>query len=578
NHTFYGDFDNDGTFTGSGNILFSPGAPFSSSASISLLGSSFSSIGQVEFGGNVPITLTGGAATFEELVISNSHASGITAPSSWTINNDLLISSGSIFNTGSATTHTIAENLINNGTLNGQTSLIEFTGDTVSVDGVGENRFEDVKVSASTLLALNNDIQVYSDLIVDGLLDTSGSTIEFLGTGASTISGTADSIVMNELKTSKTGGAQTTLSIPVIITGNLEMNSGNFLTDATNLLIINDNATASSGSDTSFVVGPMKKIGNDTFDFPLGDSIVWARLGISAPSSVTDEFTAQYHFQGFTDTLTMATSPTPVLNNVSSMEYWTCDRTVGSSNVKVELYWQNRFLSGVDSVNADLVVARWNGTAWENAGQSIAQGDFMGSVTSNTVTSFSPFTLGSLNYGFNYLPVEFLSFEAELNDNKTVDLRWETASEINNDFFIIERSIDGIDFDEIERVDGAGTSTKALSYKIVDYNPVLGINYYRIKQIDFDGNSSYSNIEFVQVTNSLNEVLIYPNPANDVLNIELNAKNGNILVYSQLGILLESRVIKNGVTSLDISNYSSGVHVVVISVDGKNQVYRFSKI
>ena len=92
----------------------------------------------------------------------------------------------------------------------------------------------------------------------------------------------------------------------------------------------------------------------------------------------------------------MAVVPTPVLNNVSSLEYWTCDRVAGSSKVLVSLYWEDRYKSGIDSVTSDLVVARWNGSAWENAGHTAITGDFSGNVTSDSVANFSPFTFGSL--------------------------------------------------------------------------------------------------------------------------------------------------------------------------------------
>ena len=126
------------------------------------------------------------------------------------------------------------------------------------------------------------------------------------------------------------------------------MTSGYFNTDATNLIIVSDDATSTEGNDTSFVDGPMRKVGNDTFVYPLGDGSVWARLQISAPSNASDAFTAEYFFTPYTDTTTMALSPSPILNNVSKIEYWTsrpnhrklkrrCDPSLGGQRQKRDI-------------------------------------------------------------------------------------------------------------------------------------------------------------------------------------------------------------------------------------------------
>lgn len=110
------------------------------------------------------------------------------------------------------------------------------------------------------------------------------------------------------------------------------------------------------------------------------------------------------------------------------------------------------------------------------------------------------------------LPIELVSFEAHINEN-VVDIKWVTASESNNDFFTIERSKDGQTIEEVEIVDGAGTSTSILTYFIKDYEPWIGISYYRLKQTDFDGRFSYS--EWVPVDYDGQNgpgIELFPNP------------------------------------------------------------------
>ena len=114
------------------------------------------------------------------------------------------------------------------------------------------------------------------------------------------------------------------------------------------------------------------------------------------------------------------------------------------------------------------------------------------------LNSFSNFT-GAGNS--SPLPIQLLSFNA-IKNNQQVDCKWSTAIEFNNDYFTIERSDDALTFYPIGIVDGAGTSNMILNYQFSDINPLNGINYYRLRQTDFDGHSTWSEIESV----NMNEV------------------------------------------------------------------------
>jgi hypothetical protein len=96
-----------------------------------------------------------------------------------------------------------------------------------------------------------------------------------------------------------------------------------------------------------------------------------------------------------------------------------------------------------------------------------------------------------------------------------VELTWTTASETNNDFFTIERSKNGIDFKALAQVPGAGNSNQILNYKLIDDQPYEGISYYRLKQTDFDGKFTFSEIRTINLynTNNQNTLSIYPNPS-----------------------------------------------------------------
>lgn len=97
------------------------------------------------------------------------------------------------------------------------------------------------------------------------------------------------------------------------------------------------------------------------------------------------------------------------------------------------------------------------------------------------------------------MPIELESFEAVILENTDVQLNWITLSELNNDYFNIERSNDGTNWKSIAKLDAAGDSQERKYYSFLDKTPNSEINYYRLKQTDFDGAFTYSNIESVRI-------------------------------------------------------------------------------
>lgn len=579
-HTFYGNFTNNGTVNSSGKLKFTPGTPFSASATIKLDGVSFVSSGEVEFAGTAPITIQQVNPSLNIVNITNTHSSGVAAPGAWTIAEELRIGSGAIFYAGSYS-HLVSGSVLNNGTLEGQTSTMRFDGTGAELNGLGTYDFNNIKIEAAGDLTLNRGITVFQNFILDGAFDGSDRSVKFTGSSGSTISGAAGLVTFGDMEQEKSGVAPTLLSVPILITGDLQLTSGKIMTTATNILSIAEDGTASSGNATSFVSGPMKKIGDDAFVFPVGKGNAWARIGISAPSSVTDEFTAQYFNAAYSNTTSMATTPSPVLNHVSVIEYWTCDRTVGTSNVTVTLYWENS-TSGATKFTSDLVVARWNGTAWENKGQSAITGSTPGNVTSNTVTSFSPFTFGSLTSGpLNPLPVTMLSFEGSLNADKKVDLQWKTATEINTDYFTVEKSRDGVNFSQLTIVDAAGNSNDVRKYAMIDPLPYANVTYYRLKITDLDGQSTYSNV--VAIVNNEISVLgitAYPNPSNGILNLNMNTggEQGSIIIRNTMGDEVMRKSMDAGAMQLDLSALGKGIYTITLETASGTYTCRINKI
>nr|MDQ3048936.1 T9SS type A sorting domain-containing protein [Bacteroidota bacterium] len=133
-----------------------------------------------------------------------------------------------------------------------------------------------------------------------------------------------------------------------------------------------------------------------------------------------------------------------------------------------------------------------------------------------------------VDYLASPLPVTLLSFTAKLESQSRVVFDWATASQTNNDFFSIEKTTDGIHFETIAVVDGAGTSNQTLTYTTNDEQPSKGVSYYRLRQTDFDGQSEAFGMEEIRIGMEETEFVVYPNPFNGLdLSISITTHANN---------------------------------------------------
>lgn len=133
------------------------------------------------------------------------------------------------------------------------------------------------------------------------------------------------------------------------------------------------------------------------------------------------------------------------------------------------------------------------------------------------------------------LDIELLTFEAQQEDGGVI-LIWKVATETDNDFMAIERSNDGQTFVEVGQVKGRGTTLIPYTYNYVDYSASEGVNYYRLRQVDFDKSVQYSKIIAVNAPGS-NDIFAFPNPTKDKLYIQYDRSKGegNVYLYDALG-------------------------------------------
>lgn len=220
--------------------------------------------------------------------------------------------------------------------------------------------------------------------------------------------------------------------------------------------------------------------------------------------------------------------------------------------------------------------------AWDASTGVFYTGDEVFTYTN----SFLPFPPGpdgncdTLDYsGQSSLPVEFSYIHAENRGGK-VAVEWATATEINSDYMEIQRSRNFANFETIGRVDAAGTSESLVEYYFQDAAPLVGENYYRVKQVDYDGRVMYSGIVLARVGGSAEQgrLRIFPNPASGSVNLSLddnwNAESVEVTLVNAIGREVKRwRQATGGTENLQLGGLPAGLYLVRAS-DGKRKMTR----
>jgi hypothetical protein len=223
----------------------------------------------------------------------------------------------------------------------------------------------------------------------------------------------------------------------------------------------------------------------------------------------------------------------------------------------------------------------FTGSSAELSAAKLAQIYFTNPSNSNTYTA-TQLSTGEI-VPTAALPVELLEFKATPNSAaKSVDLLWVTASEINNDYFVIERSTNANDWLPLDSVDGAGNSNAVLSYHYPDNNPFSGTSYYRLKQVDFNGTTEYSNIEVVNFE-GLEIVSLFPNPSNGEVSISIKSSATGTLelkAYDSVGKLVSNEVfqVNEGVSNITTQINAADGRYFISAMMSNGQFYDYDVI
>jgi hypothetical protein len=304
------------------------------------------------------------------------------------------------------------------------------------------------------------------------------------------------------------------------------------------------------------------------FDVTLGDC--WINISNLTPNG---------SFNGFYNTLgdwmsTIGGGTPNVLN-------WTFDNfdnstwgdgSVGAYNCNLYTFCYTADVDPTCNVNTGLQ----NSISGTDDGVGAGGG---GAVNANNIT------IGSTSP--TVLPIELLSFSASLKERDgryAVILNWRTSTEINNDYFTVERSVDGSEYEEIFTTPAAGNSSDINNYFGVDEAPYEGVSYYRLKQTDFDGKFEYFDIVPVNISN-ITDLKIYPNPVRSEMTVSMKAKLDNsvvsINIYNTQGELIihQNNILNEGMNDvqIDMGKYAQGLYFISLEHDGVKKHLKFSK-
>jgi len=517
------------------------------------------------------------------------------------------------------------------GNANFNLNFIGTSRQFVSGNGLGDFNTQNITIDNSAGVVLSTAVNLYGPLAQGTLTLTSGifstSTNLTLGSKSAisrsggSLSGTPNfsastdvtytgsnpittgpelpgSAGLNNLTINCSGGV--TLGSATTCNGTtFTLTSGKLTTTATNLLTLGSTTTASGGSASSFVNGPMAQTIASTsltsLTFPIGKVTAYRPVtlavtqGAATPTTYTAEvFNSAPVANGIPGTL----GPT-----ISTVRYWSIvgnpTTSVTSSTVQITY--------GADdgaTDNANLRIAQGPSTGggeWVDLGGTVTTGTI---TSTNALTDFSTntvYTLANTTTGTNPLPVELTSFTALAGKN-SVELAWNTATEVNNFGFDIERKTANSqqltannqslisNWTKVGFVNGHGTTNAPQGYSFTDASARVGKYSYRLKQIDHNGNFVYS--QTVEATVSIMPGTIwldnnYPNPFNPSTKISfvLGTKgHATLKVYSLLGqevATLADGEFNDGeiqTFTFDASKYSSGIYYYQLKSGNGTQI------
>lgn len=525
----------------------------------------------------------------------------------------LTISSGASLIINSGRTLTLLGDYANEGISGTGSGTLLMAGSALQL---AEGPVTHFSVSNSAGILMSDNLEISGVLILAaGILDINGheltikgivnpvgghlggnssSTLVIEGSGdAGVISFGEGAATLRRFRINRTSQGSVMLGSDLTITDRLMLNNGVITTGENILTVTNTSPTNAiiGYANNSYVNGHLRRYVNTTgsYNFPVGsdEEHQLIRIDLNYSSGIT--YLDASFTKAITGTLPNFTMGTERVTEILNNGIWTVSPdAVNSVNYDVSIVARGHGNGRASHLEHTLIKRDNSASPWGSYGVHNSEwvtGNNNGPITAKRagLTGFSDFGVGLMS---STLPVTLVSFTAEQHELGVV-LHWATASEVNNDFFEIDRSADGEVFDLIGRVYGRGTSNERQDYTYLDEHRLSGSYYYRLSQTDFDGTREVFRPVYVTIPDheEVSELLIYPNPvskSNGVVYLELSNLNltatgsHKVFITNCLGqkallhTFLPSETI--GTISLPLgTGIEKGIYF--ITLQGKNEAY-----
>jgi hypothetical protein len=463
----------------------------------------------------------------------------------------------------------------------------DYNGNAHFERGIGGFSSPNFFVAHNGLNTFSGDIEIIgggAPSTVTILFGAGNGTVLLDGTGTQNIKRVNPGFIppasVQRLSVNKPSG-NVILDTDVNIFTNLTMTNGLVNSFAGKTFVMQNGSSSNLGSTASYVNGPIRYIHANTvavaLNLPIGKGAAYRPAILN--TTHTDASSVTYTAEVINSSAqALSYSMPPTINLVSKVRYWQIDRDAIGNLLGAQL---SAFYDADDGVtnpaNLSLAKTIGAGTSWNDIGGT-GSAAVTGSITSTTFTTFGKFALANKIAGTNPLPIELLKFEA-FPINKSVILNWQTATEKNNRYFTVERSSEGVLFEEVAVVEAFGNSNELRNYEIVDQTPYENVSYYRLKQTDADGTNKTFKVIAVDITPK-NSFEILPNPSDGefeivmknspkgIIEVMIRDFKGSIVSHEKIILDRNQKTIK----FQQHDNLRKGVYF--IDVNGETDSYR----